>query len=261
MGDDPGRRAGIRSLDTGLQLLQLLGDHPSLSVNEAAKLLGTAPSTAHRLLATLKGRGFVAQDDATRRYHAGRALLDIAFDALRNLDVRRVARPHLESLAAEVRETINLIVLEQASIRYVEVVESPERLRVSSRIGETRPAHCTAGGKVLLAALSPAQLDRLYPTEELAPLTSRSFTRRSELLAQLPGIAEQGFAMSVEESIEGLNAVAVAVRDPLHHVVAALAVAAPSARLTGARVKEVVDAATRSAAGIEADLRAAPSGD
>jgi DNA-binding IclR family transcriptional regulator len=259
MVDVPGRSGGVKSLDTGLQLLQLLGEHPSLSVNEAAKLLGTAPSTAHRLLATLKKRGFATQDATTRRYRAGAALLDIAFDALRHLDVRRVARPHLEALAQDVRETINLVVLEQASIRYVEVVESPERLRVSSRIGETRPAHCTAAGKVLLATLSPSQLDRLYPTEDLAPLTPRSITRRGDLWAALPQAAAQGFALSVEESVEGLTAVAVPVHDPVGHVLASLAVAAPSSRLRGERVAEVVQAAQDSARAIEADFRAGRS--
>jgi DNA-binding IclR family transcriptional regulator len=253
--DDPGRSTGIKSLDSGLQLLQALRERASLSVNEAAKLIGVAPSTAYRLLATLKARGFVVQDHATRRYRAGTELLDIAFGALRNLDVRRMARPHLELLAQEVRETVNLIVLEHTVIRYVEVVESPERLRFSSRIGETRPAHCTAAGKVLLAALSRGQLDLLYPTEELIGLTPRSITHKTELLEQLDLLSEGGYAVSVEESIEGLTAVAVPIHDPLGNVLAALAVGAPSSRLVPDRVVEVARAAGRSAAAIEAVLK------
>jgi hypothetical protein len=75
---------------------------------------------------------------------------------------------------------VNLIVLEHTSIRYVEVVEGSERLRFSSRIGDTRPAHCTAAGKVLLAALPRRQLDLLYPTEELIGLTPRSIAHKTE---------------------------------------------------------------------------------
>lgn len=255
MVEERARSTGIKSLDSGLQLLQCLRERPSLSVNEAARLLGTAPSTAHRLLTTLRARGFVVQDETTRRYRAGHELLDIAFGALRNLDVRRAARPHLELLTQEVRETANLIVLEHNSIRYVEVVESPERLRFASRIGETRPAHCTAAGKVLLAALPPAQLDLLYPDDELMPLTAHSITAKRVLLDELDRLRERGYGVSVEESVEGLTAVAVAVHDPLGSVLAALAVAAPSARLRGERRRPVVEATQRRVRAIEADLQ------
>jgi DNA-binding IclR family transcriptional regulator len=256
MVDDSERSAGIKSLDTGLHLLELLGDHRSLSVNEAAKLLGTAPSTAHRLLATLKGRGFVDQDEATRRYRAGHALLDVAFDVLRHLDVRRIARPHLEALGQQVRETINLVALEQASIRYVDVVESPQQLRVSSHIGETRPAHCTAAGKIFLAALPPAQFARLYPDEELEAITTHSITKRADLEAEFPRVVAQGYSVSIEESVEGLTAVAVPIYDPVGNIVAAISVVAPSSRLKDEQVDAVIEVAQATARAIEADFRA-----
>jgi IclR family transcriptional regulator, acetate operon repressor len=256
MVDTGEARAGIRSLDSGLRLLEHLRDRPSLSVNEAAKLLGTAPSTAHRVLGTLKARGFVTQDPATRRYRPGAALLEIAFDALRNLDVRRVSRPHLEALAREERETVNLIVLERTEIRYVEVVESTEQLRVANRIGETRPAHGTAAGKALLAALPDSQVVELYPDEALPTVTARTVTTRAALLEELATVRERGYALAVEESIEGLSAVAVALRGPLGNAVAALAVAGPSSRLAGERLAAVAETTRRHAAAIEADFRA-----
>jgi IclR family acetate operon transcriptional repressor len=255
MQEETARRSGIKSLDSGLRLLEWLRDHPSVTVNEAARLLSSAPSTAHRLLNTLKARGFVAQDEATRRYQAGGTLLDIAFGALRNLDVRRTARPHLELLAQQVRETVNLIGLEQASIRYVDVVESSQPLRVASRIGETRPAHCTAAGKVLLAWLPGPQLDHLYPAEELPALTSRSITTKSQLTLELAGVRARGYSTNVEESIEGLTAIAVPVLNPMGNVFSALAIAAPSSRLDEARAASVVRAAQDAARAIEVDLR------
>jgi DNA-binding IclR family transcriptional regulator len=247
--------AGIRSLDSGLRLLEILRDRPSLSVNEAAKLLGTAPSTAHRLLGTLKARGFVAQDPATRRYRAGSALLDIAFDALRNLDVRRISRHHLEALAFEQGETTNLIVLERTSIRYMEVAESTQQLRAASRVGETRPAHGTASGKVLLAALTDAQVEALYPDEALAPMTPHTVRTRRELLKELAAVREQGFAVATEEGVAGITAIAVPLHEPLGRVVAALTLAGPSSRLPAERIEEVARATLRHAAAIDEDLR------
>jgi DNA-binding IclR family transcriptional regulator len=259
--DDTATTSSLKSLDCGLQLVLRLRDQASLSVSEAARSLGVAPSTAHRLLATLKARGFVTQDLPSRRYRAGTALLDVALSALRNLDVRRSARLHLESLAEEVRETVDLIMLGPPgpagpSMRFVDVVEGPERLRVASRLGEARPAHCTAGGKVLLAWLPSQQLERLYPEEELPGLTARSLTSREELWEELAMVRARGFATNAGESIEGLSAVAVPIRDPAGAVAAALAVSAPSSRLSPRRSEKVAEAALRAAAAIETSLRA-----
>jgi DNA-binding IclR family transcriptional regulator len=257
--EDAGPRASLKSLDCGLQLVLSLRDHASLSVSEAARALGVAPSTAHRLLATLKARGFVTQELPSRRYRAGGALLEVALSALRNLDVRRTARPHLELLAQEVRETVDLVMLVHGpsapAIRFVDVAEGPERLRVASRVGESRPANCTATGKILLAWLPPERLDLMYPETGLPALTSRSITAKAELLAALEDVRRRGFATNVGESIEALSAVAVPIRDPAGTVVAALAVSAPSSRLGQDRIESVAEAALRTAAAVEASLR------
>lgn len=258
--DDAAPRASLKSLDCGLQLVLSLRDHASLTVSEAARALGVAPSTAHRLLATLKARGFVVQELPSRRYRAGAALLEVGLSALRNLDVRRTARPHLESLAQEVRETVDLVMLGELgppapAIRFVDVAEGPERLRVASRLGEVRPAHCTASGKVLLAWLPTGRLHVMYPDTGLPSLTSRSLTARAELFAELEGVRRQGFATNVGESIEALSAVAVPIRDPAGAVVAALAVSAPSSRLEPRRIESLAEAAKRTAAAVEAAMR------
>lgn len=259
--DETAPQASLRSLDCGLQLVLRLRDQASLSVSEAARALGVAPSTAHRLLTTLKGRGFVVQELPSRRYRAGAALLEVALAALGNLDVRRTARPHLESLAQEVRETVDLIVLVPtpppgASVRFVDVVEGPERLRVASRLGEDRPAHCTAAGKALLAWMAAEQLDSMYPEEEVTPpMTSRSITTKTELWTELATVRRRGFATNEGESIEALSAVAVPIRDPVGAVTAALAVSAPSSRLGQPRIDQVASAARRTADRLEASLR------
>ena len=114
---------------------------------------------------------------------------------------------------------------------FLDSVECRKALRAGSRTGDVLPAHCTAGGKVLLAELDPETLSRLYPDETLPTLTPRSIDSKRALLAELERIRAQGFAVNVEESEDRLTAVAAAVRDRHGHVVGAVTVAAPSYRL------------------------------
>ncbi len=248
------RSRTVASVDSALRLLGSFGDHPTLSVKEGAELLGVSPSTVHRLLVTLLARGFVSQDPATRRYRPGPALLDIALGALKGIDVRRAARPHLERLTAEVRETVNLIVLDGPLIRFIDSIEGPEAVRVSARTGTVLPAHCTAGGKVLLAALDRRHLQDVLGGGSLPGLTDRSTTDRTTLDEELAEIARNGYATSFEQSTVGLSAVAVPITDARGHVVAAIGVSAPAARLDSRRVAEIATAATAAAEAIAADL-------
>lgn len=250
----PRRNYLVGSVDHALRLLAAFRDQPSLAVREAAELLDVAPSTAHRLLTTMQASGFVVQDPASRRYRAGPALLAVALASLQRIDVGRVARPHLSALAAETRETVSLAVAEGGTIRFIDSVEGSEVVRVSSRTGVTVPAHTTAAGKVLLSALSPDELLRLFPAARLARRTPRTIVSRATLLRELAEVRKAGYATSYEESASGLAAVAVGVRDVRGRVIAALAVSVPVERLDPRRVERIAVATRRRARRIEAEL-------
>lgn len=249
-----GRSYLVSSVDHALTLLAAFGDHPSLAVRESAELLGVAPSTAHRLLTTMQSSGFVVQDQATRRYSAGPALLSVALASLQRIDVGRVARPHLTALAAETRETVSLAVPEGATIRFIDSVEGPEVVRVSSRTGEVIPAHLTAAGKVLLAALTREELVRLYPAARLTRRTAHSLGSRSALFAGLDEVRRLGYATSYEESAPGLAAVACGICDVRGRVIAALAVSLPAERLDERRAARLAEMAMRRARRVEEEL-------
>lgn len=97
-------------------------------------------------------------------------------------------------------------------MRFIDAVESPRAVRVTSRLGRSMPAHATSTGKAMLAQLSTGELHALYPHEELEALTERSSRSRSrsELEAQLATVRKRGYATSTEESESGVSSVAVA---------------------------------------------------
>jgi len=229
---------------------------PSLSVKEGAELLGVAPSTAYRLLSTLQVHGYVGQDILTKRYWAGSTLIDVALGALKGMDIRRVAHGYLEELCEELRETVNLVVLDKPGlqVRFLDSIESPEAVRVSSRTGTVLPAHCTAVGKVLLAGLTDDEIRERVPSEILVGLTPLSVTRRSKLLIQLNQIRECGYAANFGESTPGLSAIGVPISDPRGQVVAAIGVSAPADRMDEDQVATIVSAVQRVAASIQSDL-------
>ena len=238
-------RYPIDSVDNALRLVTLVAERESVSVADAAVELDVARSTAHRLLAMLQHHGFAEQDAVRRVYVAGPALTRLGLAALRDLDVRAAGRRVLEAIVEEVGETAHLIMRRGAAAVFVDCVESPRAVRAGSRTGDVLPAHCTAGGKALLAELDPGTLERLYPEEELPGLTASSIATRAALWAELAGVRERGYATNQLESEEDLHAVARAVRDPVGRIVGSITVAAPRLRLPPDRFPAVAAAIGR----------------
>jgi IclR family acetate operon transcriptional repressor len=248
----------IASVDSALRLLKLFRGTPRIRLSEAAEHLGVAHSTAHRLMAMLAYHGFVRQEAGSRAYLAGPALVEIGLAAVRELDIRRYARPVLESLAASLGETAHLVVLEGGNVRYLDAVESPRALRAASRTGSALAANCTASGKALLAELSDAEVSAIFADQaELTALTARSITSCPRLLTELRKVRERGCAVNVEESEEGMASVAVAVRGPREQPAAALAVSAPVWRMTGPVTDTIAAELRERATWLESQLRGA----
>lgn len=251
----------ISSVDNALRLVLMFKDRPEIRLSDAAEWLGVANSTAHRLLAMLTYHGFVRQSETAKTYQPGPALFDVGLAVVQRMDIRSAVRPVLARLVAELTETVHAVVLDGASARYIDAVESPRAVRVASRIGMVLPAHCSAGGKALLAALAPEEIDRLYPDEMLPTSTPRSISTRSELHDALNGIRSVGYAVNQEESEDGVIAVAVVVPGFATSPMAALSCAAPVNRLGPDDVESVAAALHAGAAEVhEMLLRPAPTG-
>jgi DNA-binding IclR family transcriptional regulator len=244
----------IESVDNALRLLLVFREQSSLRVAEAARSLGVAPSTAHRLLAMLQYHGFVSQDPETKAYRAGSALTDIGLSVVREMDVRSLARPALESLAAETAETVHLAVLDGGDVLFLDSVEGTQVVRVGSRIGVRLPAHVTSLGKVILAHLPKERIASLYPSEILPGRTPDSIVKRKVLLRSLGQVADQGYAVNEGESEEELGAVGVPILTPSGVPAAAISVSAPRARFDARLVERALPPLRAAAADVSARL-------
>lgn len=225
----------IDSVDKALRLVLLMADKPEVRLSEAARLLGVASSTAHRLLAMLQYHGFVRQDPRSKVYRPGPAFASVAFSVFSRFDVQGVAGPVMRRLSEELRETVHIGLLDGARVRFVAAAEGPQAVRVASRVGRSLPAHCTSTGKALLAQLSETELHRLLPSKRLETVMPRSIASRTALERELSLVREQGYATNREESEEGVASVAVPVPARAPGFQLALNLAAPTFRLPAKR--------------------------
>ncbi len=237
----------VRSVGKALEILLLLRDRDAIGIAEASRELDIARSTVHRLLSMLEHYGFAQRDTNSRGYRAGPALVSLGLAAVVRMDIRRLARPHMERLARKVDETVTLMTLEGANVRFLDSVESPHPIRVAARTGLLRPAHTTSAGKAILAGLPADRLAELYPDETLPGLTEKSITSRRDLMAALDEVRRTGYATNIGESDVGLVAVGVAIPNVAAPPTAGLAIAAPETRLTHAQISSFAEAARTAA--------------
>lgn len=235
----------IESVDNALRLLQMLRDVGAVRLKDAADELGTAPSTAHRLLSMLVYRGFAVQDEK-RLYHPGPAMGAGPAQHGWTRRFTEFCRPHMQALSGATGETVNLVIRVGTQVRFLHSVESTAMLRVGDRQGQVLPADRTAGGRALLAELDDELLARLYvdsPAGELATLTK-----------ELTAVRKAGFALNVEQTEVGVAAFGAAIHNRGGRPVGALTVAVPVVRYRPQSLGDSVKHLRRTIREIEVDL-------
>lgn len=243
-------RAVGRALDV---LLCFSREEPELSLTEIAERVELHKSTVHRVLATLENRRFVQHDEATGKYRLGLRILELAMLALETIDIRRHAWPFLQRLSEECRETVDLGVLDGTDIVYLDVIESPQRVKLAAAPGQRLPACCTSSGKAILAYLPDAQVRQIM-IQGLRRYTEHTIVSPDDFLADLRATRERGFAIAQSEYEDGINAVAAPILDPRQRPIAVVAVAGPSFRLPVERMLELGPAVRRCADDIAREI-------
>ena len=221
------------SAERSLRLLSLLANEGrALSLADLAARLALPKGTAHRICMQLLAGGFLARDVDERSFIVGPALRQLAFDTLNHGVVRGLRHEVLAELVAKVGETCNFTTLDGAQVLYLDRVEAQWPLRLTLDVGAHVPLHCTASGKLFLAQMPQAARDALIAQLPMARMTRNTIVSAKGLRAECERIAEQGYACDREEFIAGLIAVAVPVMRGPRGARAAIAVHAPTARLS-----------------------------
>jgi IclR family transcriptional regulator, acetate operon repressor len=232
-------RASNSSASRSLALLTLLAaEGRALSLAELAARLSLPKATAHRLCMQLVDGGFLLRGLQEREFAVGPALRRLAFDTLNHGTVRGLRHEVLAELVREVGETCNFTTLDGAAVLYLDRVEASWPWRLTLDVGVHVPLHCTASGKLFLSMMEPRRRRVLMAGLTLTRMTERTLSTADALEAECQAIAARGHSLDDEEFIAGLVALAVPVRDAQGDVRAALAVHAPTARMSVAAARE-----------------------
>ncbi|MBB4931334.1 DNA-binding IclR family transcriptional regulator [Lipingzhangella halophila] len=249
----------MNSAQLALKAVRLLAHRGELSVTELAAELQIARSTAHRVLANCVATGYARQDHVGGPYVMGHVIHELALGATSAVTLRDAAAPVLVELRDSLNLTSSLSILENRSTRFVQSLEGRSPHRLNSRLGLSCPAHCTSGGKAILAYCSEEDLERRYPTRTLRAMTEHSIDDWDELRRRLDLVRLRGWDTNIGESNPGVNAVGAPILVGSGEPIAAVSVASVAPRLcTRAAILDVADELVDAATRIQSAMRGAP---
>jgi IclR family pca regulon transcriptional regulator len=244
----------VQSLQRGLAVIRAFdADRSALTLSEVARATGLTRAAARRFLLTLADLGYVRTDG--RLFSLTPRVLELGYSYLSAQTLPQRAQPHLEQLSRTVRESTSVSVLDGHDIVYVARVPTARIMSVAIAVGTRFPAYATSMGRVLLAALPPAELERYLASARLEPLTTRTVRDAGALRAELDVVRAQGWAIVDQELEDGLRAVAAPITDRSGAAVAAVNVSLHAARSTTDSIRrDTLPALLDTAAAISADL-------
>ena len=253
----PGRaRLGSQTLLRGLDVIDVVAAGP-IKLGDLAARLGLTRSTTHRLASALTDRRYLSFVPHSG-YSLGPKLLELGFRVRDELDLPRVAAPHLERLALLTEDTVHLGVLDRGRVLYLDKIPGKRRINISSRIGELQPVTSTGLGKALILDLDEDAWLELFRAER-GEAARQGPRRRAEIsqqewLARMRGYVQAGYAFDLEENEDQIRCIAAPIRDVAGRTIAAISVSSAAQYMSDHRMqalsKDVMAAAHRISEGL-----------
>jgi len=239
-----------KSLETGIEALLFLSTRKSVGVTELADALDINKSTAFRILNTFLKANMVEKNSETLKYKLGPAILQLSEQYYKNFSIIAVAKPLMEQLAGEIRESVHLCVLANNSAVIIEQVMSDSRLVVNAKIGNSEPLYCSSVGKCLLAFAPDEIREKLISQITFDVFTDKTIRSSRELRTELQGVRERGYAVDNGELTEYIRCVAVPVFDERGSCNYSMGASGAMSRMTQEKLDRIIPLLQKTAAGI-----------
>ncbi|HXK60900.1 MAG TPA: IclR family transcriptional regulator [Acidobacteriota bacterium] len=224
--------SGVLVLHKTLDILEALKNNPTgMSLADLARSVRMPKPTAYRIISTLESRGYL---DRTSEggFQVSRKLFELQRRITDEQVIIRAAQPIMERLVESCEETVNLGILDAGEVVVINTIESPQGIRMASKIGNRRYLHTTALGKVLLSSLPDRELQRLVRVKGLPKLTPNTLTTTDALKRELELVRERGYAIDNEENELNGRCIGAPIYGPYRRMVAALSISGPTFRMT-----------------------------
>jgi IclR family acetate operon transcriptional repressor len=230
----------VQSLTRGLSLLEALARaEGGLTLTDLAQRVQLAPSTAHRLLATLEKMGYVYQGGEMGRWYIGLQAFTVGTSFLANRDFVAQSHPYMRRLMEQSGETANLGIIDGTEAVFIDQVQCREMMRTIVKLGSRVPLHASGVGKAIFAALPDDQIDAILKVKGLPRITSNTITSPETMWASVRVIRQRGWSFDDEEHALGTRCVAAPIYDEHADVLGAISLAGPSSRLPDERIKQL----------------------
>jgi IclR family KDG regulon transcriptional repressor len=241
----------LASVDRVMKTLDAFtADSPELRLTDLSERLRLPKSQVLRIVSTLEAGGYLDRDPETKRYRLGIRVFQLGMLVREQLDLRRIARPVIRSLADQTLETVGLIVTDPTGPICVDVIESPKGLRVFAHVGRHMPWNAGTSGKVVLAFLAEEQRERILATVKLRRYTKQTITDPAQLRTVLNQIRADGYHVAAQDLDEDAIGVAAPLFDHDGRLVGAISLAAPISRVSEDELEGLICAVQYAAAEI-----------
>lgn len=247
----------IQSVDVSCTIIEHLRRVNEATVSEVAEAVDLSPGSAHTHLATLMNHGYVRKSDGA--YRLGPEFLTLGEHVRNNDELYRAAKDGIEELAETTGEGTHLIMEHRGRVLVLYEVFGDdavgERYHARKREESLRHLHCTASGKALLAELPRERAEAILAEQGMERKTENTITDPDELLEELDGVRERGYAIADEEQMIGIRAVGAPIMRSDGRVAGALSVSGPTSRMRDVRIHgELAERVIRTANVAEVNL-------
>ncbi len=250
--EDPAEsRNYVTALARGLAVIKAFnGQPPQMTLSDVARVADLPRATVRRCLLTLQALGYARSSG--RFFSLSPQVLTLAQAYLGSSVLPRVAQPFLERVSETIAESCSVSILHGEEVIYVARSTRKRMASLHRDVGTHLPAFCTSMGRVLLASLTPVELDTFLRTAKLVAFTPHTITAPDALRAVLAQVAREGICVVDQELEIDLRSLAVPIHNGQGRIVAALNVSTQAGRTSREHMLEVFLPVLRTAA---ADMR------
>lgn len=221
----------VETVERAIEIVDYLKENQPATIGEITNYLGCAKSTAHRHLKTLEKNSLLIEEND--KYRLGIRFLDYGVVARDRYTLYQEVKPKVDALADETDEKIWCTVEEHGRSIHIYGAQGKRSVQTYARLGHQNYLHQHAAGKAILAYLPDERIENIVETYGLPPRTQYTITAEDELWDEIETIRERGYALNLEESVEGLHAIGAPIKDQNGIALGAISISGPANRLDG----------------------------
>lgn len=227
----------VTSVQKCFRIIEELSKHKGIGVSDLAAHVGMDRSAVFRFLATLRDLGYVSEENA--QYRISFRIFELGMRWANSIEVKKIAVSFMYELSKSHNETVNLGMLVDDSVIFIEKVEAAAALRTDLVVGHRFPLYCTSLGKAILAHLPEDMRDGLLEDMQFKPICPNTITNKDKLSLHLEEIREKGYSIDNQEFDPHIVCVASPVFTYSDYPTYAISLAGPVSRMTPKRVSQI----------------------